>query len=249
MLADEEGEFDYLRAFNGEIDRWQMVWHARQENNLYSYFAKLRLNSLATRGVSLSTRHLSTQRKEFMSLAISAATSILTFLLEEEGLRRALVGTPLYVHTMIAFASAVLMKGDDHVEPRHGAAYRGGLLRQKSTRARSLAAADVGGLPIDTSCTTSGVTMMQGSRPPAMSTGNSVRDDGQFVSKRFPTDGHYVEFSNEKRGAENTGTVSFGDEFSYVRFSGAALQIMPRCLRPADESTTYQMQMARPNIT
>lgn len=123
MLADEEGDFDDLRAFNGEIDRWRMLWHARQENNpfigslppkgiiLYSYFAKLQLNSLAIRGVSLSSGQLSTQRKEFVNLAISAAASILTFVLEEEDMRRALVGTPLYVHTMIAFASAFLMKG------------------------------------------------------------------------------------------------------------------------------------------
>lgn len=43
-------------------------------------------------------------------MAISAAASILTFVLEEEDMRRALVGTPLYVHTMIAFASVFLMK-------------------------------------------------------------------------------------------------------------------------------------------
>jgi hypothetical protein len=43
-------------------------------------------------------------------MAISAATSILTFVLEEEDIRRALVGTPLYVHMMIAFASVFLMK-------------------------------------------------------------------------------------------------------------------------------------------
>lgn len=82
---------------------------------MYSYFAKLQLNSLAVRGVSLSPgrrpgRPLSTERKEFANMAISAAASILTFVLEEEDLRRALVGTPLYVHTMIAFASVFLMK-------------------------------------------------------------------------------------------------------------------------------------------
>jgi hypothetical protein len=43
-------------------------------------------------------------------MAISAAASSLTFILEEEDLRRALVGTPLYVHTMIAFACVFLMK-------------------------------------------------------------------------------------------------------------------------------------------
>ena len=43
-------------------------------------------------------------------MAISAAASSLTFILEEEDMRRALVGTPLYVHTMIAFSCVFLMK-------------------------------------------------------------------------------------------------------------------------------------------
>jgi hypothetical protein len=120
MLAD--GDFSDMRNFNLEIDQWRMRWHARQVNNhfigsfpakgiiLYSYFAKLQLNSLAVRGVSLAQGRLSTERKEFANMAISAAGSILTFVLEEEDMRRALVGTPLYVHTMIAFASVFLMK-------------------------------------------------------------------------------------------------------------------------------------------
>ncbi|CAJ2508304.1 Uu.00g094900.m01.CDS01 [Anthostomella pinea] len=124
MLSDDEGGEDFadLRNFNLEIDQWRMRWNARQENNrfigsfppkgiiLYSYFAKLQLNALAIRGVSLSQGRLSTERKEFANMAISAAASILTFVLEEEDMRRALVGTPLYVHTMIAFASVFLMK-------------------------------------------------------------------------------------------------------------------------------------------
>ncbi|KAI0145464.1 hypothetical protein GGR57DRAFT_299184 [Xylariaceae sp. FL1272] len=120
VLSD--ADFADLRNFNLEIDQWRMRWHARMEDNrfigsfppkgiiLYSYFAKLQLNSLAVRGVSLSQGRLSTERKEFANMAISAAASILTFVLEEEDMRRALVGTPLYVHTMIAFASVFLMK-------------------------------------------------------------------------------------------------------------------------------------------
>ncbi|KAL1887949.1 hypothetical protein Sste5346_009894 [Sporothrix stenoceras] len=121
MLA--ESDLGELRTFNLEIDQWRMRWHARQANSryigtfppkgiiLYSYFAKLQLNSLAVRGVSLRDGdHLSTERKEFANMGISAAASILTFVLEEDDLRRALVGTPLYVHTMIAFASVFLMK-------------------------------------------------------------------------------------------------------------------------------------------
>lgn len=120
MLQEED--FVDLRNFNLEIEQWRMRWYARQQASsfigtfppkgiiLYSYFAKLQLNILAVRGVSLNSGRLSTERKEFTNMAISAAASILTFVLEEEDLRRALVGTPLYVHTMIAFASVFLMK-------------------------------------------------------------------------------------------------------------------------------------------
>ncbi|RYP13969.1 hypothetical protein DL767_010491 [Monosporascus sp. MG133] len=70
----------------------------------------LQLNSLAVRDVSLSQGRLSTDRKEFAIMVISVTGSILVFLLEEEDIRRALMGTPLYVHTMIAFASVFLTK-------------------------------------------------------------------------------------------------------------------------------------------
>ncbi|OAA59198.1 Transcription factor [Niveomyces insectorum RCEF 264] len=130
-----EADLGELRTFNLEIDQWRARWHGRQEASpyigtfptkgiiLYSYFAKLQLNSLAVRGVSLTPQPgpgtgtgtggsplLSTERKELANMGISAAASILTFVLEEADLRRALVGTPLYVHTMIAFAAVFLMK-------------------------------------------------------------------------------------------------------------------------------------------
>lgn len=120
MLSEED--FVDVRNFNLEIEQWRMCWYSRQRANnfigrfppqgiiLYSYFAKLQLNILAVRGVSLSAGRLSTERKELINMAISAAASILTFVLEEEDMRRALVGTPLYVHMMIAFASVFLMK-------------------------------------------------------------------------------------------------------------------------------------------
>lgn len=120
MLSEED--FVDVRNFNLEIEQWRMRWFARQRAHsfigkfppqgiiLYSYFAKLQLNILAVRGVSLNSGRLSTERKELTNMAISAAASILTFVLEEEDMRRALVGTPLYVHMMIAFASVFLMK-------------------------------------------------------------------------------------------------------------------------------------------
>lgn len=238
MLADEEGDFDDLRAFNGEIDRWRMLWHARQEDNpfigsfppkgiiLYSYFAKLQLNSLAIRGVSLSSGQLSTQRKEFVNLAISAAASILTFVLEEEDMRRALVGTPLYVHTMITFASAFLMKGTTMWSRVMGLSIEAGYVTNLLERVVSLLKTSVTsdrhvlhhiafGLEkmLAKLSTTSGVTIAQGPRQVALGTGISGRDNGQFA-QRFPTDGHHAAFSSAEWGPGNAGTPSFSDEFS-----------------------------------
>ncbi|KAL0940544.1 C6 transcription factor [Colletotrichum truncatum] len=117
-----ESDFDTLRRFNVEVDHWRMRWYERQPPSpfigqftnkgviLYSYFAKLQINALSIRGVSINSNKMSTERKEFANMAISAASSILTLVQEEGDLRRALVGTPLYVHTMIAFASVFLMK-------------------------------------------------------------------------------------------------------------------------------------------
>jgi hypothetical protein len=62
---------------------------------LYAYFAKFQLNSFAVRGINIYEGIISTERKEFANMAVSAAASSLTFVLEEEDLRRALVGTPL----------------------------------------------------------------------------------------------------------------------------------------------------------
>lgn len=117
-----ESDLDILSDYNSQIDQWRKRWYPRQPPSpyigeftnrgvvLYSYFAKLQINSLAVRGLSISHGKLSTERKELANVAVSAAISILTMVLEEEGIRKALVGTPLYVHTMIAFASVFLMK-------------------------------------------------------------------------------------------------------------------------------------------
>lgn len=48
--------------------------------------------------------------KEFINLATTAALNIINLLLEDPGMRRALVGVPLYVHTMLTFACLFLFK-------------------------------------------------------------------------------------------------------------------------------------------
>ncbi|KAL2817535.1 hypothetical protein BJX63DRAFT_101835 [Aspergillus granulosus] len=117
-----EADLEELRSYNLEIDQWRLRWYPRQPPNpfigtfphrgvvLYSYFAKLQINSLSVRGVSILSGRLSADRKEIANMAVSAAVNILTMLLEEDDMRRSLVGTPLYVHTMIAVASAFLLK-------------------------------------------------------------------------------------------------------------------------------------------
>lgn len=243
MLTEQAGggggDFDDLRAFNGEIDRWRMLWHARQENNpfigsfppkgiiLYSYFAKLQLNSLAIRGVSLSSgQQLSTQRKEFVNLAISAAASILTFVLEEQDMRRALVGTPLYVHTMIAFASAFLMKGTTMWSRVMGLNIEAGYVTKLLGRVVSLLKTSVTsdrhvlhhiafGLEkmLAKFSTTSGATTVQDSRQGALSTGISEHDNGHSAQS-IPSYGHHVAFSNVEWGPGYTGTPSISDGLS-----------------------------------
>lgn len=111
-----------MRGFNEEIDQWRQYWTTRVEASpfigqfpvigitLYSYFGKLLLNSLALRGVNISQDQLSAERREYANMAINAAASIVSYVLEQPDLRRAMVGTPLYVHTMITWASVFLMK-------------------------------------------------------------------------------------------------------------------------------------------
>lgn len=72
------------------------------------------LNSLALRGRSLvtisSTSTLPTSLRPLASHAISSAHQILVIVLEEPSIRDSMVGVPLYLHTVIAFAVVFLIK-------------------------------------------------------------------------------------------------------------------------------------------
>jgi len=117
-----DSQLHHMRAFNQEINQWQSYWTEQMEANdyigqfpvigitLYSYFGKLLLNSLALRGVNMSTDKFTPERREFANCAIEAAANIVSYVLEQPDLRRAMVGTPLYVHTMITWSSVFLMK-------------------------------------------------------------------------------------------------------------------------------------------
>jgi hypothetical protein len=74
-------------------------------------FAKLQLNALALRGLSPRQAHLmSDQRREFANLAVANAIGTLGFVLEDPSMRASIVGIPLYLHTMITYASVFLLK-------------------------------------------------------------------------------------------------------------------------------------------
>lgn len=72
------------------------------------------LNSLALRGRSLftisSASTLPTSLRPLASQAIASAHTILSIVLEEPSIRDSMVGVPLYLHTVIAFAVVFLIK-------------------------------------------------------------------------------------------------------------------------------------------
>lgn len=71
----------------------------------------MQLNSLALRGRSLEQiKDLPASLRPLASKAIESAHCILQFVLEEPSIRDSLVGVPLYLHSMIAFAVVFLIK-------------------------------------------------------------------------------------------------------------------------------------------
>ncbi len=58
----------------------------------------------------MAPQFLSPERREFAAIAISCATAILKMVLDEPDVRNALVGVPLYLHTMISYAAVFLIK-------------------------------------------------------------------------------------------------------------------------------------------
>lgn len=74
-------------------------------------FAKLQLNALALRGLSPRQAHLiSDQRRDFANLAIARALGTLSFILEDTSIRNSIQGVPLYLHTMVTYASIFLLR-------------------------------------------------------------------------------------------------------------------------------------------
>ncbi|KAF9871059.1 hypothetical protein CkaCkLH20_11476 [Colletotrichum karsti] len=112
-----------LRGYFSELDRWYMAWGNRMQRNpfigwfprdgaiLHYHFARLHLCSYVFRGMSEnSVSAASSNVREYASLAVSSATSVLELVVERDDMRTALAGMPIYFHGMITFAAVFLIK-------------------------------------------------------------------------------------------------------------------------------------------
>jgi hypothetical protein len=75
-------------------------------------FSRLQLNSVALRTYhsSTSSKAMSPERRKRANIAIESAIATLQVVLDERDIQRALVGVPLYLHSMITFAAVFLLK-------------------------------------------------------------------------------------------------------------------------------------------
>ncbi|KAJ5396934.1 hypothetical protein N7509_005047 [Penicillium cosmopolitanum] len=117
MGGDDASVLNHFR-FTEDSRVWKDRWsHLRIINilgggiDLHYYFSELVLHSLVLRGRPLETLHdLPTSLRPLTLRAIEAAHLLLQHFIEEPGYREGIVGMPLYMHSMIAFAVVFLMK-------------------------------------------------------------------------------------------------------------------------------------------
>jgi hypothetical protein len=120
-LSDEN--FQHLREYNVDVDRWRILWQPRLADSpycgsypskgvvLHYHFAKFQINALSLRAIARSSPSiLSLDRKESASVAVASAMATLNVVLEEPDIRNAIVGVPLFTHTMVAFSAVFLIK-------------------------------------------------------------------------------------------------------------------------------------------
>ncbi|EAW09847.1 putative C6 transcription factor [Aspergillus clavatus NRRL 1] len=118
-----EEDFGQLRIYNVAVDQWRLLWQPRSADSpyvrtypskgvvLHYHFAKFQLNSLSLRGLSpTNTPVFSMDRKESANIAISSAVACLNMVLEEQDIRDAIVGVPIFTHTMVTFSAVFLLK-------------------------------------------------------------------------------------------------------------------------------------------
>ncbi|KAJ5174636.1 Transcriptional activator of proteases prtT, partial [Penicillium canariense] len=118
-----EEDFGQLRVYNVAVDQWRLLWQPRSADSsyvrtypskgvvLHYHFAKFQLNSLSLRALSPSNAPVfSMDRKESANIAISSAMACLNMVLEEPDIRDAIVGVPIFTHTMVTFSAVFLLK-------------------------------------------------------------------------------------------------------------------------------------------
>lgn len=117
MGGDDASVLNHSR-FTDDAKSWQDRWRYLREMDmlgggvdLHYYFSELVLHSLVLRGRPLDNLHdLPTSLRPLTLRAIEAAHSLLQHFIENTGYREGIVGMPLYLHSMIAFAVVFLMK-------------------------------------------------------------------------------------------------------------------------------------------
>ncbi|GES65463.1 fungal specific transcription factor [Aspergillus terreus] len=123
-LEVPESEFATIDKFDADLGEWRSAWLPRLTGSryvgaypykavyLHYHFSRLQLNSVALRTyhASISTRPMSEERKKRANIAIESAIGTLLVVLDEPDIQTALVGVPLYLHSMITFAAVFLLK-------------------------------------------------------------------------------------------------------------------------------------------
>lgn len=122
MAGDDASILNHMR-FTEDAQAWKDRWIKLRELNSYAadylsrgvelhhHFSNLVLNSLVLRGRQLDTIHeLPASLRPLALKAVEAAHSILQHFINDPGYREDMVGMPLYLHSMIAFAAVFLMK-------------------------------------------------------------------------------------------------------------------------------------------
>lgn len=79
---------------------------------MHYHFSRLQLNSVALRTYhsSTSSAQISSERRKRANIAVESAIATLQVCLDERDIQLALVGVPLYLHSMITFAAVFLLK-------------------------------------------------------------------------------------------------------------------------------------------
>ncbi|OQE29552.1 hypothetical protein PENSTE_c002G03096 [Penicillium steckii] len=123
-LEVAESDFPKIDQYDVDLGHWKSAWLPRLAGSrhvgaypykavyMHYHFSRLQLNSVALRTYhsSTSSRSMSPERRKRANIAIESAIATLQVVLEERDIQRALVGVPLYLHSMITFAAVFLLK-------------------------------------------------------------------------------------------------------------------------------------------